>query len=642
MSALAGVCSRRGAPLPDGALERMCRGMEWLGPDGEHAARTPPVAMAVRPFHTAPGAPAAQPLRAADGSLIAFAGRVDNAAEVAADQGAESRAVAAGALALAAYRRWGVEGFGRLVGDFALALWDAPAARLVLAVDALGRVPLYYHPGAEHLFWASRARPLVDGAGLAGTVDEDFLANFLANRPSTGSAFRDVSQLPGAHALVMEGGRAELRRYWSFDTSRRVRYATDAEYEAHFRALFDQAVACRMDTGGPVWCELSGGVDSTTILFTAERLVAEGRVSAPAVRTASYVFDRAASSDERAWIRLAEERLGRAGLHLSEDACPILAPLPPGFRPDLPTNQLCYVARQDRLAQAMADDGARVVLSGIGGDQLFWSEPPEALVLADLAAERRLGEMLRACATWSRALHWPFLKTLWVGGCFPLLPARWQARLQRFNPMGEWLDPAFVRRTGLGERLLGSRDDQGFDVPSASLQYAMVRQTMRSYALERTHHAPRVEARYPYLDRRLVEFALAIPLEQKVRPGETRSIVRRAFRGAIPDTLRRRAGKSGPTEAFQRAIIREWPRLSALFRDSRAAALGVIDAPAFVAALGRVRHGMVVNPAQMHRTISLELWLRTLDARAGSAPAPVEEAQPPRRRAEGAASMQVA
>ncbi|HYR08912.1 MAG TPA: asparagine synthase-related protein, partial [Longimicrobium sp.] len=162
--------------------------------------------------------------------------------------------------------------------------------------------------------------------------------------------------------------------------------------------------------------------------------------------------------------------------------------------------------------------------------------------------------------------------------------------------------------------------------PSASMQYSMVLQTMRIYALERTHAAPRVEAHYPYLDRRLVEFALAIPLEQKVRPTETRSVVRRAFRDIMPDRVRQRESKSGPTEAFQRAIIREWPHLSALFSSSRAAELGYIDAPAFVQALSRVRHGLVVNPAQMHRTISLELWLRTLET--GSAQDEAEQDAP--------------
>ena len=621
MSALAGVYARRGAALPIQALARMSREMAWVGPDGEHTACTPPVAMTVRALQVLPGALDAKPHETADGSLVSFTGRIDNAPEVWRALGEPHRATPPGLLALAAYRRWGVEGFGRLVGDFVLALWDARHGRMVLAVDAMGTVPLYYHLGTEHLLWASRCRPLLQAAGLGTELDDEFVANFLANLPSPGSPFRGVSQLLGAHALVVEGDRAELLRYWRPDATRQLRYATDAGYEEHFHEVFDGAVAARMQTAGPVWCELSGGVDSTTILFAAERLMREGKVLAPELRTVSYVFDGATSSDERPYIGMAEKQLGRAGLHISEEEYPILAPLPADYLPDLPSNQICYLARQDRLARAMADDGARVVLSGVGGDQLFWSEPPEALPLADLAAERRVGELLRQCAVWSKALGWPFLKTLWVGGFFPLLPARWQAKLQRFNPMGEWVDAGFVERMGLDVRILGSRADVDFALPSSAFQYAMIQQTMRIYALERTHPGPYVEARYPYLDRRMVEFSLAIPLEQKVRPTESRSVVRRAFRDRIPERLRRRETKAGPTEAFQRAIIREWPRLSALFTDSRAAAYGYINGPAFVAAMSRVRHGVVVNPAQMHRTISLELWLRTLENGPDTSPA---------------------
>jgi asparagine synthase (glutamine-hydrolysing) len=621
MSALAGVYARRGAALPVQALARLSRAMAWVGPDGEHTACTPPVAMTVRPLSVVPGAADAHPHETADGSLVSFTGRIDNVAELWRALGGEPRrATPAGLLALAAYRRWGVEGFGRLVGDFALAIWDARERRVVLAVDAMGAVPLYYHVGTEYLFWASRCRPLLEAAGLRTELDDEFIANFLANLPSPGSPFRGVSQLLGGHALVVDGDRSELCRYWRPDPTHQIRYATDAQYEEHFLQVFDAAVAARMQTAGPVWCELSGGVDSTTILFAAERLMREGKVLAPDLRTVSYVFDGATSSDERPYIGLAEAQLGRAGLHISEEEYPILAPLPADYFPDLPSNQICYLARQDRLAHAMAEDGARVVLSGVGGDQLFWSEPPEALPLADLAAERRVGELLRQCAVWSNALGWPFVKTLWVGGFFPLLPARWQAKLQHFNPMGEWVDAAFVERMGLDVRILGTRADVDFALPSSALQHAMIQQTMRIYALERTHPGPYVEARYPYLDRRMVEFSLAIPLEQKVRPRESRSVVRRAFRDRIPERLRRRETKAGPTEAFQRAIIREWPRLSALFNDSRAAAHGYINGPAFVAAMSRVRHGVVVNPAQMHRTISLELWLRTLENAPGASP----------------------
>jgi hypothetical protein len=97
-----------------------------------------------------------------------------------------------------------------------------------------------------------------------------------------------------------------------------------------------------------VWCELSGGVDSTTILFAAERLMREGKVLAPDLRTVS-TSSTAPPARTSGLHRLAEEQLGRAGLHISEEEYPILAPHPADYlRP--PVHQICYLARQDRLA----------------------------------------------------------------------------------------------------------------------------------------------------------------------------------------------------------------------------------------------------------------------------------------------------
>ena len=123
--------------------------------------------------------------------------------------------------------------------------------------------------------------------------------------------------------------------------------------------------------------------------------------------------------------------------------------------------------------------------------------------------------------------------------------------------------------------------------------------------------------RYPYLDRRLLEFGLALPLEQKLRPHESRSIVRRALRGRVPASVLERRTKAGPTEAFQRAMVRERQWLSQLFAEPRLAEIGVIDAGIFRTSLERARHGLVSHPAQMHRTVSLELWLRSLEPAAG-------------------------
>ncbi|HEX8692966.1 MAG TPA: asparagine synthase-related protein [Longimicrobium sp.] len=614
MSALAGAYSRGGAALPRRVLTRMSVALADIGPDGESAAWGGRVGMLFRPFHTdRQSRRAQQPLAARDGWLLAFDGRLDNAAELRAEFGPGAGAADV-EVALAVLRARGARALPRMVGDFALACWDPDGERLLLACDALGRRALYYRWTPEHLFWCSRARPLLNSLGASAELDEEFLADFLVNRPSPATPFRGVSVLPAGHVLVVDRGGARCTRYWAPDPQRRIEYRSDAEYEAHFAAVLEEAVACRLRADAPVYCNLSGGLDSTSLVCVADDLVRAGRVEAPELRTVSYVFDGAASSDERRYITPVEARLGRAGLHVSELRHPILAPFPASLRPDAPANQLSFLARQDHVTREMASHGARVLLCGIGGDHVLWSTPPDALPLADLAAAGKVSALLRAAAEWSRALRWPYFKTLWSGAVWPLLPRRVQA-WQREEPLGEWIDPRFARRMGLRERMVGMpADGVRFRRPSQTLQYELIRRAMRFPVLEWLSSTGHVDVRYPFLDRRLVEFALAIPLGQLVRPHETRSVVRRALRGVIPEEVRTRRSKAGPDEAFHRALIREWPRLEPLFADSRAAALGVVDGGALLNALRRARHGIVVNSSQLLRTVSLELWLRTLEA----------------------------
>lgn len=582
-----------------------------MGPDGEYFAHTPDVGMVFRPFHTDPASGAAQPLATPSGWMVMLEGRLDNAPEVWRALG-ETPATHP-ELVLAVYRRWGVKGFGRLVGDFALAIWDAGARRLVLAVDGMGRRPLFYHVGDEHVYWASACRALREAAGLPIAIDDEYVASFLVSRPVPRSPFRGVAQLAGGHALVVDAAGAAVTRYWAFDPDATVRYATDAEYEEHFAELFREAVACRMQADSTVFSELSGGVDSSSIVCVGDRLVNEGSVRAKELRTVSFVFDGAGSSDERPYLEQVEAQVGRRGVHISDTECRLLEPLPAGFAPDLPTSQIAFLSRQDRVTREMLAAGSRVLLCGIGGDQLFWSQPPAALPLADLAARGRFFELVRQTPEWAHSLRWPMAKTLWVGGVWPLVPQRVRAMTQRDEPLGEWLDAGFVRRMGMRERFLGMPDDVGFALPSGRQQYGLIRRSMRVHTLEWCSSEAYVDIRYPYLDRRLTEFALALPLEQKVRPGESRSIVRRGFAGVIPEEIRQRRSKSGPAEAFLRAVIREWHWISKLLPDLRVAEHGFIDGGAFATALNRARHGLVSNQVQLLSALSLELWLRSLE-----------------------------
>ena len=519
---------------------------------------------------------------------------------------------------LEAYRQWGLDGFARLVGAFAFSLWDPHERRLILAADGLGFRPLYLHVSDKTVVFASKARALLDALEITPQADLDFIAAFLTNSITDRGPYDGVETVPGGHLLVVDDAGVRRHRYWHFDPAKEIRYRSESEYEEHFNELFDEAIACRMRSAGPVFAELSGGVDSSSIVCVAGELMQRGAAPQKPLHTISYVFDQAASADERPYIREIEKVVSLKTHHLREEDNPILSKRPPvGFAPDLPTNQISYLARYDRVSELMAEHGGRVLLSGLGGDQAFLSENLDLpLELAEHWIEGRPIEMLRSGYRWARALHRPFLQVLYEGTVLPLGKKSWQKRARRVK-VGEWLRPSFVDQTSLRERGLGPGDDLGFKHPSRSFQYSVFRQTMRIFALQKCVSHGHFDVRYPYLDRRLLEFGLALPLEQKLRPHESRSIVRRALRGRVPASVLERRTKAGPTEAFQRAMVRERQWLSQLFAEPRLAEIGVIDAGIFRTSLERARHGLVSHPAQMHRTVSLELWLRSLESAGG-------------------------
>ena len=616
MSAIAGIHSRLGEPIDGEMLAQISSSMAQIGPDGENFAFAARVGMCYRPFHTdAESRFARQPVVHSDDSMLCWNGRLDNREELQQrlkqDLPAHPRSVD---CVLAAYRRWGLRAFGLLIGDFALALWDAPRRRLLLAVDTLGRNPLYYRIDSRFVHWASQARPLAEAQGASLGLNEDYIANFLVDVPPVGlSPFLGVQSVREGHAVIVSGDRVEERRYWSFDPGRELRYQSDREYEEHFEELFLQAIACRMKTDGPVFCELSGGLDSSSIVCTGDRLCQEGNPEARDLQTVSYVYDDAPGSDESAYIRLVENQRGRKGHHIRHQEFPMFSRSTELGRFDHPSNRLCFLALHDRLADLMQEAGSRVLLRGLGGDQLFWSEPSTILIhLADLFVRRRPLQLIRSCRTYSQALGMNFLRAM-REGLQPLLPRPFQANDEILGPeLGKWLTTGFVRRTKIRDKRRHLAEDLEFRLPSRSTQYSSVREAMRIQALEMCFSRGNVEARDPFLDRRLVEFSLALPLEQKIRVQQTRSVQRRALKGVLPEQIRRRTSKSGPSEAFSRSLSRCSTVLSKALEDPLSCQYGFIEAEAFSTAIQRARHGSIYNEVLLCRTLALELWLRSL------------------------------
>jgi asparagine synthase (glutamine-hydrolysing) len=624
MSAIAGIASfEPGAPNPTRRLDDLDHALAGCGPDGSSRAEHRGAAMLFRALHlTADDERTPQPLLTGDGLLVAWDGRLDQRRELCRRLGLRPDDPPPDVeLVAGAYRAWGESFLEPLVGDFALALWDAPRRRLILGRDPFAARPLFFASAGGSILWASTPRALLATGEIAPEVDDDWVASYLITAlPADRSPFAKIGVVPPGHAVVFEPEGRRERRFWRLESRKGLRLKSDGEYEEAFRELFAEAVRCRLRVRGTVGAELSGGLDSSSIVCAADRLIRGGEVEAEELVSYSMVFDRAASSDEREYIRAVEERTGHRSFHVLEDDYPTFA----GFdrpRSQIPSFWQLWPAARARSAEVLRDCGARALLSGFAGDDLLWSEIVAPFHLADRAARLELGRLGRALGGWHRRGRLPYPQLLWRAVVLPL----WQAARGRgAEPPSfdfAWLsDRLRSRMPELLARNLGHGG--GFLLPSRRSRYESLRTAIsdRSWLLDEIDLGLVVTC--PFLHRPLVEFCLAVPFEQLVRPHEGRSLQRRALRDLLPAEIADRHRKRGPGEAILRGLRREGAAVQALFEDPAARVYqhGYVHRERFLEQLEKARFGIKPAVGALIRVIQVEVWLRSLSTPKSSRP----------------------
>lgn len=616
MSTLGGILNFDGKPVDEQLLIAMGNALASNGPDGGSQYTNGSVGMVYRAFWTNKNSRRErQPLVTDQGQLLAWDGRLDNRSELFAllrDEfpGNETDAE----LVLASYRKWGISFVSKLIGDFALSLWESKTRTLLLARDHAGPRPLFYHQYGDEFVWTSELRVLLEIRGAKLEVNDEFVAGFLSHQITSAlTPYKDVHAVLPGHIVIVREGNIRVERFWGLNPNYEIRYRTDEEYEEHFRQLFREAVRCRMRVEGPVWTALSGGLDSSAITCMAHEILKSGDAEASEMKTVSFVYDKSSSSDERDFIQSVEQKIGTVGLHVRESECPPLSILPDPSRISFPDGIDCHYARHKALFAEMNNNGGRVLLTGHGGDEMLHSGASPTSELRDALAQWQPLQLHRTLRDWCQFSKKPYLGLLWEDGIVPSLPLRLQLLLDRraHKKVPPWINEEFVKRFGLRERRFDTADVFGFKLPSGRNQALGYLSVVKLVAKTSYRSRGVIEVSHPYMHRPLVEFIHAIPVQQQIRPGQTRSLMRRALRDLLPQKVLNRKTKRGPDEATLRAIAQEWPRLQQMFINPRAHACGYVDGKKLLAAFERARHGQA--DTNLFLMISLELWLRSLD-----------------------------
>ena len=618
MSGIAGFYNSQAKQVDPVQLLVLGSALAARGPDGGDEIVAGPIGMVYRAFHTnAESRRERQPLLSRQGHLLCWDGRLDNRDELLRLLESELRGDRTDvSLVLAAYRKWNTDFLSHLIGDFALSLWDPFLKTLVLARDPFGVRPLYYFHDNDEFIWSSTLTSLLALASIDAEVNDEYVAGCLALYPEVASTpYRNITAVEPGQLITVNEGEIRTRRYWRPAETDEIRYAKDEEYEQHFRQLFREAVSCRLRSDRPIWSELSGGLDSSSIVLMADRIQAEEHANAIPIETLSFVNDPSVTFFDHRFMEIVERARGRHGVHLGGKGNWIqLASTEDGFIAT-PLTSVCVADLHRQVWERMKSAGARVLLSGLGGDQVTWSNLEPGPELGDLLVACKPLSLHRRLQVWSAATHIPYAQLLWQEVILPFLPVSIRARFQNQIQLSSWLDSDFVKRTKIDERLVLPKDPCNFKLPSRRIQSSRIWYIVMNIARGEFWEHAAYEKTYPFLHRPLVEFLMSVPIGQKLRPDETRSLMRRALKDLLPKKILERRSKGTTGEALCRGLANEWPRIRPLLVDSHLARRGYVSAKELREALDRARHGMEFNISSLLQALALEVWLRSLEQR---------------------------
>ena len=552
MSGIAGMIRFDGGPVQPGLIEKMTSAMAYRGPDGINHWTKGSVAFGQCMTRTTPESlEETQPHTNENESLVlVMDGWLSNWEELRAQllkKNARLRTRADAELVLRAYEVWGKGCLARIDGDFAIVIWDARKREAFCARDRLGGRPFYYWRQAGCYAFASDLHALLTLPRSPRTVNEGMIAEHLIVRVESLSEtlITGINRLPPAKFHIVSNFRFEEHRYWDLDFKFQLRYSSDLEYYEHYLYLFDDTIRRQMRSIGTVGCYLSGGIDSSSVFCIAAKRAGAQKP----IESLSLVFP-GLECDERRYIKAVNQICDAPGNYLSGGPAPFqyhidqvekfrdVCLAPNGTMP----NTIWPLALKKNIT---------VILTGYGGDEWFGQNH---LYYAHLLKGMNLAALVRQChrEIQNGKAASQLSGDLFFRGVVPLIPKKVRASIRRIRSQGApknsigIVHSDLARKVSLQDRLNVVTDSAAHVDPA----YAWRRQFLDlGWNVRGAEMNNRQVARFgfdersPFLDRRMIEFACALP-EPLLSQNDGKYIVRQSMRGILPEIVRLRRDKA--------------------------------------------------------------------------------------------------
>ncbi len=505
-----------------------------------------------------------QPVASAGNRCVLVAdGRIDNRRELTEKLGITPRAAREmpdSAFLARAWERWGSNCVDHLAGDFVFAVFDTQQDCLLIFRSPLSQRSLYYHYAAGRFAFSSAPKGLFALPGVPREIDRQSLADYLTSlRLESGrSLFAGLHRLPSGHMLVARRSGVQANCTWRPDLRPEIRFSRDSEYLEAFLELFERVIADSLRSLTPVTVMMSGGLDSSSIAAVAAGILGrEGKRlsvftevpppgSDPTVPKGRY-------ANEAPLVNAIARKCGNIDVNFVCGRCFFLDGIDRFFAAaEYPFQTTWNRVWWEAILREASGQGARVVLTGVPGNLTFsWDGQG---LLPQLIRRGRWVKAVREASQWSR-LNPPNSTLMALArGFLPLLPEPvwkgvrrlWHSRNGRNGAGPDWrtyspIHPQFAQAQRVEERARERNLLPGYQRAGRNTRqerYRLLQMREAEPDISRGHEAMfRVQRRDPGAASRLVEFCLSLPEEQFRQDGVSRSLIRRAMAGCLPDEV---------------------------------------------------------------------------------------------------------
>ncbi len=622
-------------------LQAMANAIRHRGPDDQGELISGPVGLGFRRLSIIDLGGGHQPMANEDGTVwIVFNGEIYNHAQLRPElerRGHRYATTSDTETIVHLYEEFGEDCVKQLRGMFGFAIWDIPRKRIFCARDRLGIKPFYYTISGGNFAFGSEIKALFELPGIRAALNRKSLPEFFAlgYLSAEETMFENVRKLMPGHRLTLDltGGaaRPKIEQYWDLDISRAAQPRTEAEYIAQFRELFEDTVRLHLMSDVPLGVFLSGGLDSSAIAAVMSSLRRD-RIQTFSVGYAEDEFS------ELPYARIVAKHVGAEYNEVILGPNDFFSSLPNLiWHEDEPLVWPSSVALH--FVSKLASEKVKVVLTGEGGDEIFAGYLKYRVTLWNMSGgpayrkftpaalqnliRNTLGSNLLPDAV-RRKLRHSFLyyparfEKIYFDNFYSVFPQDEQSRM---------LTPDLI------EELRGSdayANSMHFLLPEGggrTLLDRLLYLDIKTYLVEllmkqdQMSMSTSLESRVPFLDHQLVEFAMGIPAQHKVRYASGKHLLKQSMVGRLPNEILYRNKKGFPTPIKPWLRNQLFDKLSTILTDGRLAGRGIVRHDFVKRLLEEHRRGSSPATEGCWRLLNFELWNRIffdgdIDARA--------------------------